>query len=74
MKTRIKVVEYKDGHKEYYPQYKLFFFWCSFIELTLFAEYTVWYKTIEDAQQYIDNALKHESYSTVKSITYIKYP
>ena len=74
MKTRIKVIEYKDGHKMYYPQYKWFFFWCSFIELALYAEYTVWYKTIEDAQQYIDNVLKRESGNTLKSVTYIKYP
>lgn len=74
METRIKVVISGDDSKLYYPQYKVWVFWRSFLEFTFYGSYAKCCTSIEQAQIYIDDMIEYEKKQTIKDITYVKYP
>lgn len=75
MKYRIKIVEYKSGLLEYYPQYKSRFSWHNFIETKLVPkticmgyretfkiETDVYRKSLEEAKEFLRNLYPKISY------------
>ena len=75
MKTRIKIVEFDDGEKLYYPQYKFLVFWFAFGEyVTPEFQRNIAFYTIKECQDFIDKRLQYQISQKVKLVTFIKYP
>ena len=68
METRIKVVRDTNGVDLFYPEYKGWFLWNSFIEYDYAwgTKHIVGFATLEAAKKFIDNKLT--------PVRFIKYP
>lgn len=64
MKYRIKVVELPDGSKEYFPQYKVLFFWLNFEN----KYEPLFFKNIVDCRKFIDYQIKLQKKQNVRFI------
>lgn len=77
MKTRIKIIEYEDGRKEYIPQYKSLVTWPGWWDVDPFGNVDT--SCLENVKKSIDEFLfrnREECRKPVPKpkVSYIKYP